>query len=330
VQGAYVKGNGSAITGLVNEIQAGTGISISGSTGIVTITNNNPTAYANANVVSLMSSFGSNTITTTGNITGGNILTTGRVSATGNVTGGNVSATGNVTGGNVSATGNVTGGNVSATGTVSGSFLLGNASSATGVVNSVVAGPGISVSSATGIVTINNTQTNSSGKVAGSFTTGTTGYQTQIISKSVMIPANTFAANDTVRIRSQWVTNSDTNYQRIARIYVNTANSIPGDILQVYYGITAVTQNMYYDLQTTLNVISSTNNTRGIGGKGNGLVIDNNVVSSTGMGMADIAATPFTFTIDWTQNQYIIFTCQNASGSVTSGLTCVGYQIYKE
>jgi hypothetical protein len=40
VQGAYVKGNGSSLTGIVNSIQAGTGISISGATGVVTISSN--------------------------------------------------------------------------------------------------------------------------------------------------------------------------------------------------------------------------------------------------------------------------------------------------
>ena len=39
VQGAYVKGNGSQLTGTVTSILAGSGISVSGSTGAVTITN---------------------------------------------------------------------------------------------------------------------------------------------------------------------------------------------------------------------------------------------------------------------------------------------------
>jgi len=49
--------------------------------------------YGNANVVSLLATFGSNAVSTTGNVTGGNILTTGLVSATGNIdTIGNISA----------------------------------------------------------------------------------------------------------------------------------------------------------------------------------------------------------------------------------------------
>jgi hypothetical protein len=71
VLGSYILGNGSQLTGL-------------------------PATYTNANVVSLLSAFGSNTISTTGNVT------SGLVSATGNISGGNLT-----TGGQVSATGNI-------------------------------------------------------------------------------------------------------------------------------------------------------------------------------------------------------------------------------
>jgi hypothetical protein len=124
VQGAFVKGNGSQLTGLVSTIVAGPGISVSGPTGAVTITNNNPNAYTNSNVTSLLSSFGSNTISTTGTITSGNFNTSGIVSATGNITGANIN---------------------------------GNGSGLTGIVTSIIAGSGISVNAATGAVTITNT-----------------------------------------------------------------------------------------------------------------------------------------------------------------------------
>ena len=65
ITGNYILGNGSQLTGL-------------------------PQSYGNSNVVSLLSAFGSNVISTTGtitsgNVTGGNVLTGGRVSATGNI-----------------------------------------------------------------------------------------------------------------------------------------------------------------------------------------------------------------------------------------------------
>lgn len=74
VQGAYLLGNGSAITGIPNSIVAGTGISISGATGAVTITNSNPIPYGNANVANYLPTFSG-------------ALTASSVSASGNITG---------------------------------------------------------------------------------------------------------------------------------------------------------------------------------------------------------------------------------------------------
>jgi hypothetical protein len=52
--------------------------------------------YGDSNVASLLSAFGTNTIVTTGNITGGNLITTGLASVTGNITGGNLRTAGNL------------------------------------------------------------------------------------------------------------------------------------------------------------------------------------------------------------------------------------------
>ena len=60
VTGNYIFGNGSQLTGL-------------------------PATYGNANVATFLAAYGSNTITTTGNITAGNLI--GNISITGNVTG---------------------------------------------------------------------------------------------------------------------------------------------------------------------------------------------------------------------------------------------------
>lgn len=77
VRGAYILGDGSQLTGL-------------------------PATYNNSNVISLLAGFGSNPISSTGNITGANInggvVIGAAVSATGNVTTPNqISATGNIT-----------------------------------------------------------------------------------------------------------------------------------------------------------------------------------------------------------------------------------------
>ena len=60
IQGNYILGNGSQLTGL-------------------------PASYSNANVATFLASFGSNSITTTGNITAGNFI--GNISIVGNVQG---------------------------------------------------------------------------------------------------------------------------------------------------------------------------------------------------------------------------------------------------
>ena len=46
--------------------------------------------YADSDVTTLLSSFGSNTVVTTGNVTAGNLIATGQVVSTGNVTGVNL------------------------------------------------------------------------------------------------------------------------------------------------------------------------------------------------------------------------------------------------
>jgi hypothetical protein len=98
VSGNFILGNGSQLTGLAS-------------------------TYGNANVVSLLAGFGSNTVSTTGNITGGFFLGDGSLLTNlpaGNYSNANVSAfmaafgsntittTGNITGGNLVASANLT------------------------------------------------------------------------------------------------------------------------------------------------------------------------------------------------------------------------------
>jgi hypothetical protein len=71
VTGSYILGNGSQLTGL-------------------------PATYTNSNVTTLLATFGSNTISTTGNVTSGNSVTVGNVIGGNLTTGGQVSATGNI------------------------------------------------------------------------------------------------------------------------------------------------------------------------------------------------------------------------------------------
>ena len=86
VTGNYIIGDGSLLT----NINAGNIVG----------------GYGNANVANFLANFGSNVITTTGNITGGNVISTGLISAGGNISGANlrISTAGNtwtITGDNI-------------------------------------------------------------------------------------------------------------------------------------------------------------------------------------------------------------------------------------
>jgi hypothetical protein len=104
-------------------------------------------SYGNSNVATFLAAYGSNTVSTTGNISSGNLITGGAISSTGNVQAGNVR-----TAGQVSAAGNVT---------TAGNFV-GNGAALTNVTVSV-AGNVIGTQSNVGIVagsytwTFNNT-----------------------------------------------------------------------------------------------------------------------------------------------------------------------------
>lgn len=111
----------------VTRVSAGTGISVSGSNGDVTIS---ATGITNGTVTSVtvasstltvtggtVTSSGTitvnlpNAISVSGNVTGGNLVTAGLITSTGNVTGGNL-----ITGGLITATGNITGSNLNTAG----------------------------------------------------------------------------------------------------------------------------------------------------------------------------------------------------------------------
>jgi hypothetical protein len=403
IQGNYILGNGSQLTGLpatygnanvaaylptnTANVRAGNVSATGNIAGTYFLGNGSqltglPATYGNANVAAYLSSgtvtaniltagqvYAGNTATVvgnldisngnlnmangrinmgTGNITSGNIAITGTVSATGNITGnffvGNGSLLTGVVGtyGNanvagflgalgsnaISTTGNVTSGSmfvgnvISAAGNITGSFVLGNGSAMTGTVTRITAGSGISVNSATGNVTITNTSSATS-RIAQSFATGSAGGNTEVISASVLIAANTFTANDVVEIRSQWQNNATGGTQRYANIYINTSASIGGS--QVYSTLITGTASIFTKTAMTLDVISSIGNTRGFHGNAPGTM---NYVSATGLGESAISPSPVTYSINWEQPTYIVFTGRNVANS-TATLTNVGYQIYK-
>jgi hypothetical protein len=130
ITGNYFVGNGSQLTGIA-------------------------ASYGNANVATFLAEYGSNTVSTTGNITSGNILTSGLISATGNVQAGNIR-----TAGLISATGNVTGGNLNVTGNIVDTGALSIITGSNGNIALAPNGTGIvtvaSAVSATGNITGNN------------------------------------------------------------------------------------------------------------------------------------------------------------------------------
>jgi hypothetical protein len=102
--------------------------------------------YGNANVVTLLAAFGSNTISTTGNITGGNLITGG---SGGNITGANnITATGNVSTGGI-----LTDNYYYANGTP---VTFGGSSYGDANVNTLLASWGSNTLSTTGNVTVGN------------------------------------------------------------------------------------------------------------------------------------------------------------------------------
>ena len=114
IAGGYILGDGSQLTGIVS-------------------------TYGNANVAANLAAFGSNPISTSGNITGGNIIGivaagANAITTTGNITGGNVNATGLSLSGNV-VSALVSAADITTTANITGGYILGNGSQLTGIAS---------------------------------------------------------------------------------------------------------------------------------------------------------------------------------------------------
>jgi hypothetical protein len=190
ITGAYYFGNGSQLTGIGS-------------------------SYGDSNVVTLLSAFGSNTISTTGtitsgaNITGGNLATGGTVSATGNITGGNlvtggtIAVTGASTAGSYSTSGNVTAGNLVTGGTIA---VTGASTAGSYSTSGNVTGGNINTNGTTGILSVNSITH-----------TGTTG---------VGNIGATGAAFNTV-----FATATTALYADLAENYLSDADYVPGTVV---------------------------------------------------------------------------------------------------
>jgi hypothetical protein len=194
----FYTGNGSLLTGL-------------------------PANYGDSNVTTLMGSFGSNTVSTTGNITAGNFRTAGTISATGNIIGGNLTGTlttaaqtniqqlgtlifldstgnlqttANVIGGNVISNGKINsagnidiGGNIIVAGSIEaiGSRANVGSVSATGNVNAASGIFGYAIGSYGGVQSAGNITTDQYFIGNGAFLTG-------VVSSNANIETTAFAA----------------------------------------------------------------------------------------------------------------------------------------
>jgi hypothetical protein len=221
IVGSYFIGDGSQLTGL-------------------------PASYGNSNVATLLAGFGSNTVVTTGNVTGGNLLAPGAVIAT-LLTGGNLQVTGGVSSSTMTAVANVTGGNiltagiVSATGNIAGSFFVGNGSQLTGIVSSYgnanvaanLAAFGSNPVSTTGNVTAGNFIGNVVGGGAGTPTiTSTTNLDLSAVSAVRVIGGGTFRLPTltTAQIANIIAVNGDMVYNSTTSKIQAYANNAWGNI----------------------------------------------------------------------------------------------------
>jgi hypothetical protein len=126
-----------------------------------------------------------------------------------------------------------------------------------------------------------------------------TGITNQLVA-SQLIPANTFAVGDIIKILGRY-RKSTTLVNMTTRIYVNSANNLTGALLLGTYSLVG----LYSQLERNLFIKSATNTETF--GNTSSFYIDSgttNAVSST--------------SVDWTINQYIIFAGQQGVAGETT------------
>ena len=268
ITASYFLGNGSQLTGIVS-------------------------SYGNSNVNTLLSAWGSNTLSTTGNITGGNILTAGLVSSTGNITGGNLSGT-NIVGTlttaaqtnitsvgtltSLSVSGNATGGNlltaglISATATITGGNLAtGGTASATGNITGGNLLTGGQVS-ATGNITGGNVSTAGQVSATGNISAGNLNIAT---SGTITTPRMVFndggirqlTGNTTVTL--DFSTDSMVSLTNPTNtVTITLQNYVAGAIVRFIYS-SATARNINMGVAAAINSTTGTANITGTGGGAN-------------------------------------------------------------
>jgi hypothetical protein len=149
------------------------------------------------------------------------------------------------------------------------------------------------------------TQLNSKVTVFASGADGTASSGTSnTISISVLIPANTFAVDDVIRINHR-VRATGTTATRETRVYANTTNAIAGAIVVSTASLTNTI--LAANMQRFLAIKNATTNTEVITATTNLLTDYNNLTTAVS-----------TLAINWTVDQYIIFAVNaiNAADSI--------------
>ncbi len=156
-----------------------------------------------------------------------------------------------------------------------------------------------------GVTSAIQTQLNNKVTVFASATDGTASSGTSnTISISVLIPANTFALDDVIRINHR-VRATGTTATRETRIYANTTNAIAGAVLISTASLTNTI--LAANMQRFLAIKNATTNTEVITATTNLLTDYNNLTTAVS-----------TLAINWTVDQYIIFAVNaiNAADSI--------------
>jgi hypothetical protein len=156
-----------------------------------------------------------------------------------------------------------------------------------------------------GVTSAIQTQLNSKVTFFASATDGTASSGTSnTISISVLIPANTFAVDDVIRINHR-VRATGTAAIRETRIYANTTNAIAGAVLVSTASLTATI--LAANLQRFLAIKNATTNTEVVTATSSLLTDYNNITTAVS-----------TLAINWTVDQYIIFAvvATNAGDSI--------------
>ena len=201
-------GNGSQLSNIVTSLVAGSGISVNNATGVVTVTNNNPTPYTNANVAAYLPTYTGNfnpniltansgsigvlgvsstaatlvttlgstamTITNSDSAGGGLIIQAGLINSNNiplrirNANGVEVA--------NIGIAGQIqTASTISAVGNITGNFFIGNGSQLTGINGTYGNANVVSLLAAFGSNTINTTGNITTGAISGNGTVNING-----------------------------------------------------------------------------------------------------------------------------------------------------------